>query len=84
MKFDNMPIAQAEPTDGLAMVVAIDRLTSEGIDVRRPQGSVFQLKLQDGLNYYPTTGKIYQDSAPAAYQQTGLAALLAVLQTPAR
>ena len=82
MKFDNMPTAQAKPSDALAMVAAIDRLISEGINVRRPIGSTFQLKLPDGLSYYPTTGKIYRDSAPAAYQQTGLAALLAVLHSP--
>jgi hypothetical protein len=58
------------------MVAAIERLIVEGIDVRRPEGARFQLKLA----YYPTTGKIFRDGAPAAFREKGVDAFLPMLR----
>jgi len=80
MRFENMPVAAIQPCDGPAIVAAIDRLFVEGVDVRRPEGAPFQLKLPLGFNYYPTTGKIFRDGAPAAFRQKGIDALLLMLR----
>jgi len=80
MRFENMPVAAIHPCDGPAMVAAIDRLFVEGVDVRRPEGAPFQLKLPFGFNYYPTTGKIFRDGALAAFRPKGIDALLLMLR----
>jgi len=78
MKFDDMPVAEARASDGLAMVRSIARLKELGFDVRRPSGNPHQIKITPDLSFYPTTGKIVFDARPAL-KERGLAALLAFL-----
>ncbi|PBN43796.1 hypothetical protein SxD43FB_08655 [Sphingobium sp. D43FB] len=80
MRFKKMPSAEIQPDDDELMATAIVQLRGYGADVRRPEGSSFQLKLPKGVNFYPTTGKIYIDGGVSALSQKGLEALLLILR----
>lgn len=75
MKFHLLPKAEIRPNDTAAMRAAITFLTEQGLDVRRPAKSDFQLKLDETTNFYPNKGTLYVDGAPCPWPETGQAAL---------
>lgn len=75
MKFHLLPKAEIRNTDTAAMRAAITFLTEQGVDVRRPTKSDFQLKLDETTNFYPGKGSLFVDGDPCAWPETGQAAL---------
>ena len=62
--------------DPLPMKEAIDTLNEMGVTFQRP--TVYQLKIGD-LSFYPGRGTIFRDGSPAAMPETGLQALVLVI-----
>lgn len=79
MKFDRLPVAEPRPGDSAAMLRAIEELKRLGLDVRRPNGSPYQLKVSADLSFYPNKGTIFRDGDQQALPQRGIASLLEVL-----
>lgn len=75
MRFSRLPPAEIRPNDPPAMRAAITFLIEQGVDVRRPPKSDFQLKLDEKTNYYPSKGTLFVDRAAAPWPETGQAAL---------
>ncbi len=80
MKFDKLPTAEPRPGDSAAMREAIEELERQGVDVRRPLGSPYQLKVAADLSYFPDKGTIYQDGARGAMPERGLRSLIKLLK----
>lgn len=76
MRYLDMPIAQVRPDDHPAVIHELGLLVASGIDVRRPPGNRYHLKVSPGTNYYPTTGLILKDGQVAPLPVRGLDALL--------
>ncbi len=77
MRFSRLPPAEIRPNDPPAMRAAITYLIEQGVDVRRPPKSDFQLKLDENTNYYPSKGTLFVDGDAAPLPETGQAALKA-------
>lgn len=75
MRFNLLPKAEIRPNDPPAMRAAITFLIDQGVDVRRPPKSAFQLKLDEKTNYYPGKGTLFVDGDAAPWPETGQAAL---------
>jgi hypothetical protein len=75
MKFDQLPKAEIRATDTAAMREAIAFLTAQGVDVRRPSKSAYQLKLDATTSFYPGKGTLFIDGDQCAWPETGEAAL---------
>ena len=76
MSFEKLPRAEIKASDPAAMVQAINAL--RGADARRP--SPYQLKLPGGINYWPSTGRIFIDGAPGPHPGRGQSELLKLLE----
>lgn len=75
MRFSRLPKAEIRLNDPPAMRTAITFLIQQGVDVRRPPKSDFQLKLDENTNYYPSKGTLFVDGDAAPWPETGQAAL---------
>ena len=76
MSFEKLPRAEVKAGDPAAMVQAITAF--KAAHARRP--SPFHLKFPGGINYWPSTGKIFIDGAPGPHPDRGDAALLKLLK----
>lgn len=83
MNFYSLPKARARTGDHPQMADAIELLLAAGVDVRRPFNSEHQLKVAEGISYYPGKGTIYRDGAPAPQSERGLEALMDLLHLTA-
>lgn len=77
MKFYKMPKATIRSDDPAFVRNDIKFLLDHGIDVRRPNEKLIQLKLDEHTSYYPGKGTIYVDREPKARPQRGRAGLKA-------
>lgn len=75
MKFHLLPKAEIRNNDNAAMRAAITFLTEQGVDVRRPAKSDFQLKLDETTNFYPGKGSLFVDGDACAWPEIGHADL---------
>lgn len=81
MRFEKLPEAEIRPGDSAAMRAAINVLTTEGADVRRPAGNEFQLKVAPRISYYPTTRTILIDGEMAGRTVEDLPELIVILRS---
>jgi hypothetical protein len=76
----DLPLRQ--PGDTAAMREAVDALTAANHTVRRT--SKYQLILDHGFNFWPSTERIHRDGDNEARPERGLQALLRLLAQEAR
>ncbi|WP_164117362.1 hypothetical protein [Sphingorhabdus sp. Alg239-R122] len=79
MKFEKLPQAAVRSGDCRKMVEAIHRLDELQVDVRRPAQSPYQLKVAEEISFFPRKGTIHIDGETAKREETGLEALIELL-----
>lgn len=75
MKFNRLPRAEVRDTDTASMRDDIEFLRGHGIDVRRPEKSKTQLKLDEITSYYLGKGTLFVDEDTQPWPEKGRDAL---------